>query len=74
MKIAAYQAPLLACGSTEAIDLIRDQVRINLRTWKRNTSLLEPIGSEPAAVEIRHLWNTALADCGWLQSVMADRR
>jgi predicted amidohydrolase len=27
MKVAAYQAPLLACGSKEAINLIRDQVR-----------------------------------------------
>jgi len=26
MKVAAYQAPLLACGSMEAIDLIREQV------------------------------------------------
>ncbi|CAA9342145.1 MAG: hypothetical protein AVDCRST_MAG89-2666 [uncultured Gemmatimonadetes bacterium] len=27
MKVAAYQAPLAACGSMEVLDLIRDQVR-----------------------------------------------
>src|SRR5689334_23212284 len=27
MKIAAYQAPLLPCGSMAAIELIREQVR-----------------------------------------------
>lgn len=28
MKVAAYQAPLLPCGSMDAIDLIREQVRL----------------------------------------------
>jgi len=27
MKVAAYQAPLLHCGSMEAIELIRQQVK-----------------------------------------------
>jgi hypothetical protein len=33
VRIAAYQAPLLAPGSMEALDLIRGSIAANRRAW-----------------------------------------